>query len=126
MGTIEVNIDKNPDLSEPAAERPITWGKVIDNTLLFLKDRKTAYQLLFDVRRSGAARIVLKDLMQFCKWDESAFHENEHIKDRILGRQDVIRRIEQHLYLNRRKLFNLYNGSDIPAPVQDEENDDGW
>ena len=99
----------------------LTINKVVENTLLFLRDRKTAYQLKFGAK-DGATRLIMKDLAQFCHWQQGAFHTNPRITDRLLGRQDVLRRINEHLGLTDRQLFALYNGSPIPDLIE-EDND---
>ena len=100
----------------------LTLQKVVDNTLLFLRDRKTAYQLKFGPK-DGATRLIMADLVRFCHWQTGAFHKDQRITDRLLGRQDVLRRINEHIGLTDRQLMVLYNGGQVPDLIEEEEND---
>lgn len=100
----------------------LTVRTVIDNTLLFLRDRKTAYSLKFGAK-DGATRMIMADLVRFCHWQEGAFHKDQRITDRLLGRQDVLRRINEHIGLTDRQLMVLYNGGPIPDLIEENEDD---
>lgn len=124
--TIEVTITKAKQgiVDRTKALADLTWGKVVQNTLLFCRDRSTAYKVLFS-SNSTASRIVWNDFLAFCKWREGAFHENSRVTDRILGRQDVLRRILEHVNLTPKQLMALYNSSPVPEDiVEDKETDD--
>lgn len=98
----------------------ITVNKIVENTLIFLRDRKTAYLLKFGAK-DGATRLIMKDLAKFCRWQEGAFHANPRITDRLLGRQDVLRRINEHLGLSDTQLMALYNSSPVPDLIQEDD-----
>lgn len=99
----------------------LTIREVVENTLIFLRDRKTAYSLTFS-KNKGATRLVMADLVKFSKWQEGAFHKDQRVTDRLLGRQDVIRRINEHLNLSDTQLMALYNGSPVPGLIEDDDN----
>lgn len=80
-------------------------------TLKHLRDRKRGYQLWFGSR---AGQEVLKDLMQFSKFLEGPARPTNEETWRLIGRQDMIRRIQQHVHLNDAQLFALYNGMTVP------------
>jgi hypothetical protein len=100
----------------------LTLQKVVDNTLLFLRDRKTAYQLKFG-NKDGATRLIMADLVKFTHWREGAFHKDQRVTDRLLGRQDVLRRINEHIGLTDRQLMVLYNGGQVPDLIEEEQDD---
>ena len=94
----------------------MTVRERIQATLLFLKDRRTAYGLCFG---QPAGQIVMGDLVRFSKWmDGPKPGETEAVTQRVLGRQDVIRRINQHMNLSTEQLFALYNGQQLPQVIQ--------
>ncbi len=94
----------------------------VANTLLFLKDRRTAYQLFF---KQPAGQEVLGDLLKFSKWIEGPGRPTNEETWRLIGRQDVIRRIQQHINLSSEQLFALYNGAQVPSLIgpKEDEND---
>jgi hypothetical protein len=131
MGTIEVIHNKNAaegvtSIPGGSPDKGIkyTVQSVIDNTLLFLRDRSTAYRLLFN-QRDLKAKIVMRDFLEYSHWGETQFIENERLAERIKGRQDMILRICQNLCLSPKQLFALANNSPVPQTSEDEENDDG-
>jgi hypothetical protein len=80
-----------------------------DATLTFLRDRKTAYKLLFKTMANPASRIVLEDLARFCRANESCIIPGDHDRSMLLeGRREVWLRIQQHLNLTTEELFALY------------------
>ena len=83
----------------------------IANTLRMLRERRRGYQLWFGSR---AGRHVLQDLMQFSKFLEGPARPTNEETWRLIGRQDMIRRIQQHCRLNEEQLFALYNGMTVP------------
>lgn len=103
----------------------MTARERIEAVLLYLKDRRTAYGLSFG---SAAGQVVMSDLLHFSKWMEGPpASASEAMTQRILGRQDVIRRINQHMHLDVEQLFALYNGQQLPHVIQQtahEESDD--
>lgn len=90
----------------------------VEKTLGFLRQRATAYKLVF---KQPAGHEVLKDLLRFSKLVEgvSPSLPNEFERGRIVGRQDVIRRIQQHCAFTTELLFALYNN--LPVPILESE-----
>lgn len=113
-----------------------TMQERIARTLIFLKDRKTAYMLFFGHTRTAyrafkmqpAGQMILTDLLKFSHWAVGMplKAQTEFDRGRIVGRQDVIRRINQHINLTTEQLFALYNGQQIPEIIRgQQETDDG-
>lgn len=94
----------------------------VNTTLNFLMHRKVAYQLFF---KQPAGQEVLGDLLKFSKWVEGPARPTTEETWRVIGRQDVIRRIQQHINLTSEQLFALYNGAQIPELIgpKDDDND---
>ena len=92
---------------------------VVDNTLAFLSARRRAYNLLF--HNTQPAVIVLKDLLEFSHWMTGPARPTNEETWRLIGRQDVIRRIQQHSHLSEQQLFNLFNGGALMETGQDED-----
>jgi hypothetical protein len=84
----------------------------VENTLAFLGIRSRAYQLTFS---QPAGQEVLKDLLAFCKLAEGPYGKDDRETYRLIGRQDVLRRIQQHSKLTPEQLFALYNGQPVPV-----------
>lgn len=98
--------------------------KVRDRTMLFLKERSTAYRLTFT---SPAGRLVFDDLAKYCFANQSVYHEQQRMTDVAIGRHEVFLRILQHLNLDPEQLMKLYNGQQIQEALaklaeEDEEN----
>lgn len=89
----------------------MAWNSLVDKTIYFLKDRKTAYQLMF---AQPAGKAVLADLVKFSKIIEGPMGRNDAETYRLIGRQDVVRRIQEHGQLTVEQLFALYNHLPIP------------
>ena len=70
-----------------------------------LHERKTAYQLCFS---SPAGQAVLEDLAKFCFATDTVFDPNQRQQDRIIGRNDVWRRVQEHLNLSSADLYKRY------------------
>lgn len=92
---------------------------VIDNTLAFLSERKKAYRLLFHNTRPAV--VVMKDLCEFSHWTTGPARPTNEETWRLIGRQDVIRRIQQHAHLTDAQLFNLFNGGALQQIEQEKE-----
>lgn len=75
-------------------------GAVIE----FLRDRKRAYQLTFELMQP-ANQIVLGDLARFCCACRTTKTERE------AGRREAWLRIQNHLHLTEEQLFALYSGN---------------
>lgn len=98
----------------------VTWEyyqRVID----LLRNRGRAYRVIFNPQL-GEAKIVLKDLATFCRARETVYHESEKMTYVLIGRQEVFRRIEQHLKLEPDDLYKLFDGREVttakPAPTE--------
>jgi hypothetical protein len=94
---------------------------VRDRTLVFLKDRSTAYRLAFG---SPAGQLVLDDLAQFCHANKSVWNENRRLTDVAIGHHEVFLRILQHLNLSPDQLLTLYNGQHIQEALAKLKEDD--
>ena len=94
----------------------ITW-KTFRRKLEYLTQRKRAYQLAFG---SPAGEIMLQDLMRFCRYGESCFHEDARVHAVAEGRREVLLRILNHLERTPDQLYELYDNSRvIPQEVTD-------
>jgi hypothetical protein len=56
---------------------------------------------------------VLLDLAEFCRANESCFHEDARVHARLEGRRDVWRRIQEQLHLTPAQLMSLYMGKPL-------------
>lgn len=84
-----------------------------ERTLEFLGWRKRAYLLAFpkDHHRENP---VLKDLARVCHINEDCPHSDPFELGRWMGRQEVFRRIQRHVYLSPEDLFAIYSGVRTP------------
>lgn len=92
------------------------WRRTVE----FLRGRKRAYQLVFN--DSAAARIVLADLMAFCRATEAPFDKDPRRTDMLIGRNEVWHRINHHLQLSPEKLYEIFGGTPI-SPQQEVNHD---
>lgn len=76
----------------------------------FLRRRKHSYQLAL---MSPAGQVVLRDLMKFCRAEESCFDADPRIHAALEGRREVWLRIQQHLNLTSEQLYELYSGKTL-------------
>ncbi len=97
---------------------------MVQNTLALLHDRRLAYRLTFP-DQSKPAQEVLADLTKFCHWGSTPFNPDPNVTLVIIGRQQVLLRIKQHLNLSDEQLFALYNGQSVPRRAEQEEEYDG-
>lgn len=72
-----------------------------------LSNRQHAYQEVFK-SDSLSVQAVLKDLIRFCRANESTFHEDPRIHAVLEGRREVFLRIQKHLNLSTEDLWKLY------------------
>lgn len=85
----------------------------LEETQVFVRDRKTAYQLSFP-EKAAHADMVLADLASFCRANESCVVPGDHDRTLLLeGRREVWLRIQQHLNLRPDQLMSLYTGKGI-------------
>jgi hypothetical protein len=78
------------------------------NVILFLTDRKRAYQLAFG---SPAGQAVLRDLAKFCRAADTEFHADPRIHAALSGR---------HINLTPEQLAALYDGRSITIGAKDD------
>lgn len=82
--------------------------ETVSKTFAFVRDRKKAYQLLFDSSKPPA-RIVLADLSKFCRAHETCVVPGDRDRTLLLeGRREVFLRITQHLHIPEQELYDLY------------------
>lgn len=75
-----------------------------------LRDRRDAYVRFFGgLGGSGDRRLVMEDLRAFCRGGETAWHEDPRVHALLTGRQEVYRRISDHLELDFDDLWARYN-----------------
>jgi len=98
--------------------------KAVHNTLALLHWRRNAYRLTFG-QHNASATVVLTDLAKFCHWGATPFAPDQRLTDVMIGRQQVMLRIKQHLGLSDEQLFAIYNGQAIPARLAEEDDNDG-
>ena len=70
----------------------------------FLTDRERAYRLAFS---SPAGKAVLADLAKFCRATETVFNPDPRLTDVLIGRNEVFRRIQNHIHLTPEELYAL-------------------
>lgn len=86
---------------------------------LALGARQHAYRTTFN---GPLAEVVLKDLVRFCRGNESTFHENERVQSKFDGRREVWLRLQHHLKLTPDELWRLYSERPMnPNPDRLEE-----
>lgn len=83
--------------------------RAVTRTLEFLGFRKRSYQMTFP-KNQVAGDVVLRDLARYCHMNEDCPHTDPFEIGKWLGRQEVYRRIERHLYLTPEELFAIYGG----------------
>ena len=74
----------------------------------YLRNRQQAYTDYFD---SPGGKVLLADLMKFCRANESTFHPDPRVSANLDGRREVWLRIQQHLQLDVTSLLKLYSGA---------------
>ena len=73
----------------------------------FTAHRQQAYLQVFSPANNKFAEEVLRDLAQFCRANESTFHEDARKHAAGEGRREVWLRIQEHLQLSPRELYQL-------------------
>lgn len=94
---------------------------LVEKTRVFLRDRRTAYGLVF---ASPAGQVVLQDLVKFCRGAETCFHPDPRVHAQLEGRREVLLRIGQHMNLTTDQLFSLYNGGTPHLTKQEDTDND--
>jgi hypothetical protein len=78
---------------------------IFDDAKALLHSKKRAYETVFN---DGIdAQIVLKDLIQFCRANQTTFHEDPRLHALIEGRREVWLRIQKYLNLTPDELWEL-------------------
>lgn len=88
------------------------FGRAFD----FLRTRKRAYCQTF---KSPHGHEVMRDMIAFCRANQSTFHPDARKAAMLDGRREVFLRIQQHLGLSVEELFDLYGGK-LPIPTDEE------
>lgn len=73
-----------------------------------LQARQVAYAEVFEIDKPGHV-LVLKDLARFCRAHSSTFHLDARAHALQEGRREVWLRIMEHLNLDDKTLWKLYN-----------------
>ena len=75
----------------------------------FLNHRRMSFITIFN---GEFGDLVLEDLAQFCRAEESCFHADPRIHAVLEGRREVYLRIQDHLRLSKSQLWEKYgNGT---------------
>jgi hypothetical protein len=82
-------------------------NEVIERVKNFLTTRKRAYQFVFEDENVNV-EMVLKDLAEFCRANESTFNPDQRLHAVLEGRREVWLRIQQYLQLPPDELWELY------------------
>lgn len=85
-------------------------NETIEKLKRFFIRRQQAYQLTF--AEGPYTNVVLKDLANFCRATESAFHPDPRAHAVLEGRREVWLRIEKHLKLTNDQMWALH-GKDL-------------
>ncbi len=78
----------------------------------FISTRRHDYRLTFD---NSVGKKVLVDLAKFCHMNKTPFHTDPRVEALILGRQEVFRRIADHLNLTTDQLYDLFQDGRNPG-----------
>ena len=81
-------------------------NEFLEKAKMLLLSRKQAYEQTFN--DGPNAKLVLKDLADFCRADKSTFHENERIHAVLEGRREVWLRVQKYLQLTPEELWDLH------------------
>lgn len=89
----------------------------LGRTFDFLRTRKRAYCMAF---KTQAGSDVLRDLIVFCRANQSTYHPDPRKAAMLDGRREVFLRIQQHLNLSTEGLFELLGGR-IPDNFMEQD-----
>lgn len=81
------------------------FEEIYEQAKALLRSKKQAYDTVFN--NGVDAKIVLKDLGEFCRANETTFHEDPRAHALIEGRREVWLRIQKHLNLTPDELWEL-------------------
>lgn len=79
---------------------------IIDEAKELLRSRKQAYQSVFNPEDVNA-RIVLKELADFCRADKTTFHTDPRLHAVLEGRREVWLKIQKYLNLTPDEIWEL-------------------
>lgn len=111
----------------------------LEQTIDFLRDRKRAYVLAFSRKDevetvvdaydrvflgSTAGQIVLRDLARFCRALETIYDADQRKTAVLIGRNEVWKRIQDHLNLQPDELYDIHGDRRIRLLKQQEDNDE--
>lgn len=94
--------------------------EVIRKVYDYIRSRRGDYQLTFP-RNSPSAQRVLQDLAKFCRANDTVYHEDQRLTDVLIGRQEVFRRIQNHLNLSSEDLYRLATGKQLDLTGDDTQ-----
>jgi len=84
----------------------LPFEDAIEKARELLYGLRTAYRTAFS-GRSG--KLVLQDLAKFCRANESTFHPEQAIANRLDGRREVWLRIQKYMNLTDEEVWRLTN-----------------
>lgn len=87
-------------------------NEILEKTKAFLNRRQAAYRQVFS-QESESAKLVLKDLADFCRAQDTTFHTDDRLHAALEGRREVWLRIEKHLELDTKTLWKTYGRKDL-------------
>jgi hypothetical protein len=90
---------------------------VAESAEALLEQRSRAYRLCFS---SPAAKMVLEDLVVFCRANASCYHDDPRLHAALEGRREVWLRITDHFNLSVEDLLKKYRPVMILKPAADE------
>jgi hypothetical protein len=83
------------------------FNELFDEAKALLRSRKRAYDFTFNLD-SVDVQIVLKDLAEFCRANETTFNPDPRVHALVEGRKEVWLRIQKYLNLTPDQLWELY------------------
>lgn len=105
----------------------------------FLRERKRAFVFAFSSKAraatvadaydrvflgSTAGQIVLRDLARFCRALETIYDPDQRRTDVLIGRNEVWKRIQDHLNLQPEELYDIHGDRRIRLLKLQEEQED--
>lgn len=94
--------------------------KIDFRVLDFLRGRKRDYMRKFPAPEHDP---VLRDLAKFCRADRTTYDPDPRTHAALEGRREVWLRIQNHLNLNSRQLYAIYNLPAVSIAGQTEDDE---
>jgi hypothetical protein len=109
-----------------------------ERTVDFLRQRRAAYATAFAVDGeaetmseaydrvflgSTAGQMVLRDLARFCRAMETIYDPDPRKTDILIGRNEIWKRIQDHLNLTPAELYDIYGDRRIRLRIEQEDED---